>query len=105
MKLGVAAACAVLQVVPLSMLYCQVASASKPLTVTPPLLVMLSVLLLPVSAVKAKVGAEGGVVSRDTVKLTSDALKLPAVSMNFLLATLTTALPLDTLLLKVTVAV
>ena len=105
MKVVVAAACAVLQVVPLSMLYCQVASDSKPLTVTPPLLVMLSVVLLPVSAVRAKVGAKGGVVSRDTVKLTSDALKLPAVSMNFLLATLTTALPLDTLLLKVTVAV
>ncbi len=59
----VAAACAVLQVLPLSVLYSHVASASTPLTVTLLLLVMLSVLLLPVSAAKANAGVLGAEVS------------------------------------------
>ena len=59
----VAAACEALQVEPLLVLYCHVAPASTPLTVTLLLLVMPSVLLLPVSLLKASVGAEGAVVS------------------------------------------
>ena len=59
----VVAACAELQVLPLSVLYCHVASVSTPLTVTLALLVMLSVLLLPESVVKVKLGADGKVVS------------------------------------------
>ena len=56
-------ACAELQVLPLSVLYCHVAPASTPLTVTLLLVVMLSVLLLPVSAAKAKAGVLGAEVS------------------------------------------
>ena len=59
----VAAVCDALQVLPPSVLYCQVAVASTPPTVTLVLLVMLSVLLLPVSAAKAKAGALGAEVS------------------------------------------
>ena len=59
----VAAACAVLQVLPLSVLYCHVASVSTPLTVTLALLVTSSKPFLPVSAVKAKVGVLGKLVS------------------------------------------
>ena len=60
----VAAACAALQVLPLSVLYCQVASVSTPPTVMVPSLVAPSVLLLPASDVKASVGALGSVVSK-----------------------------------------
>ena len=63
MKLVVAAACDALQVLPLLVLYCHVAPVSTPLTVTLLLLVMLSVLLLPVSAAKANAGVLGAEVS------------------------------------------
>ena len=104
-KLVVVDACDVLQVLPPSVLYSHVAPASMPLTVKLVSLVMLSLLLLPVSDVKATVGADGGVLSIVTVKLTAGELELPAVSVNFPLATLTTALPQNTLLLTVKVAV
>src|SRR3989338_1336599 len=45
------------QVLPLSVLYCQVAPVSRPLTFTVPLPVSLSVALLPVSAASDSVGA------------------------------------------------
>src|SRR3989338_8053494 len=51
------------QVAPLSVLYCQVAPVSRPLTLTAPLLVILSVLPAPVSAASARVGADGAAVS------------------------------------------
>jgi len=51
------------QLLPLSVLYCQVALVSSPVTMTVPLLVMLSVLNLPVSENRVKLGAAGGVVS------------------------------------------
>ena len=60
----VAAACEALQVEPLSVLYCHVAPDSTPLTVTLVPLVMPSVLLSPVSLVKASVGAAGAAVSK-----------------------------------------
>ena len=63
-KLVVAAFCAALHVLPLLLLYCHVAPASMPLTVMLLSLVMLSVLLLPVSVVKANAGALGAEVSR-----------------------------------------
>ena len=63
-KLVVAAACEALHVEPLSVLYCHVAPASTPLTVTLVPLVMPSVLLLPVSLVKATEGAAGAEVSK-----------------------------------------
>ena len=82
LKLLVAAACDALQVLPLSVLYCQVAPASTPLTVTPVLLVKPSVLLLPVSAVKAKLGALGSVVSIvQLLVLLPTVDTLPAVSV------------------------
>ena len=43
--------------------YCHVVPPSSPLTVISPLLVILSVLLLPVSLDSAKVGADGTAVS------------------------------------------
>ena len=55
--------CDALHVLPLSLLYCHVAPASMPLMLTLVSLVMLSVLLLPVSVVKANPGADGSVVS------------------------------------------
>ena len=57
------AACAALQLLPPLVLYCQVAPASMPVTLTVPILVMPSLALVPVSAARAKVGAAGGVVS------------------------------------------
>ena len=63
MKLVVVDDCAELHELPLSVLYCHVASVSTPLTVTLAFLVTSSKPFLPVSAVKAKVGVLGKVVS------------------------------------------
>ena len=83
MKLVVDAVCDALQVLPLLVLYCHVAPASTPLTVTLLLLVMLSVLLLPVSAAKAKAGVLGAEVSivQPLVLLLVVAETLPAKSV------------------------
>ena len=78
----VEAACAALQVLPLLVLYCHVAPASTPLTVMLALLVIPSVLLLPLSAVKAKPGALGGVASTVQLLVLLAAVEtLPAVSV------------------------
>ena len=75
-------ACAELQVLPLSVLYCHVAFASTPLTVMLALLVMLSLLLLPASLVKAKLGVVGKVVSTvQLLALLATGDTLPAVSV------------------------
>ena len=82
LKVVVAAACDVLQVLPLLVLYCHVAPASTPLTVMLALLVTPSVLLLPLSAVKAKLGALGNVVSIvQLLVLLATVETLPAVSV------------------------
>jgi len=49
----------VVQVLPLSVLYSQRAPVSRPLTVIAPLLLVPSLALLPVSLVRANVGADG----------------------------------------------
>ena len=74
--------CAELHVLPLSVLYCHVASVSTPLTVMALSLVAPSVLLLPLSAVKAKLGALGSVVSIvQLLVLLATVDTLPAVSV------------------------
>ena len=62
-KLLTLAACAVLQLLPPLVLYCQVAPASMPVTLMVPTLVMPSLLELPSSVARAKVGAAGAVLS------------------------------------------
>ena len=57
MKLLTLAACAALQVLPPLVLYCQVAPASTPETLTVPTLLMPSLALAPVSVARANVGA------------------------------------------------
>ena len=52
----------VVQLVPPLVLYCQVAPASRPATLTEPMLVMLSV-AMPLLVARVIVGAAGGVVS------------------------------------------
>ena len=64
MKLLTLAACAVLQLAPPLVLYCQVAPASMPETLTVPTLVMPSLLELPSAVARAKAGAAGAVVSK-----------------------------------------
>ena len=54
----------VVQFAPSSMLYCQVAPASSPLTFTVPLLVIWSLSELPLSVASDRPGALGAVVSR-----------------------------------------
>ena len=63
MKLVTLAGCAVLQLVPPLVLYCQVAPVSMPVTLTVPMLVMPSLAMVPLSVARAKVGAAGAVPS------------------------------------------
>ncbi len=58
-----------LQLAPASVLYCQVAPASRPLTATVPTLLTPSLLLLPLSVLSAKVGAAGAVASKAKVNV------------------------------------
>ena len=62
-KLVTLAACALLQLLPPLVLYCQLAPASMPETLTVPMLVMPSLALVPLSVASAKVGAAGAVMS------------------------------------------
>src|SRR6185503_13828219 len=68
------------QFAPPSMLYCQVAPASSPLTFTVPLLVIWSLLELPLSVASARLGALGAVASRVIAAPLADAV-LPAPSV------------------------
>ncbi len=70
----------VVQVTPLSILYSMTAPGSIPVTLSEPMLVILSVLLLPLSVSSATVGAVGGVVSRVKVSPLPP-LELPATSV------------------------
>ena len=65
--------------VPLA-LYCTVAPVSVPVTVSAPLLVILSVMLEPVSNARATVGA-AALVSSVKLKAAEAALTLPATSV------------------------
>src|SRR5690554_3795504 len=65
---------------PPSVEYSHVASASRPLTFTVPLLVILSVASLPVSSASSRVGASGAVVST-VVEPVVGSLSLPAWSL------------------------
>ena len=67
---------------PLSVLYCQLAPGSMPVTFMVPTLVMPSLLLLPLSVVRANVGADGAALSTVMAAgLLLVAPVLPAVSV------------------------
>ena len=68
------------QLAPASVEYCQLAPASRPITLTVPLLVMPSLLLLPVSLARARAGATAAV-SMVTAASWPLALVLPARSL------------------------
>ncbi len=68
------------QVAPPSVLYCQVAPGSSPLTVTVPLLVIPSAGDRPVSTASIAAGASGKVVSTVTALSTDGVPTLPAAS-------------------------
>ena len=70
-----------LQFAPLSVLYCQVAPASKPEISILLMLVMPSVLLAPLSVVRARVGACGARVSILTLGVVPAPPVLPAASV------------------------
>ena len=91
-KLLTLAACAALQVVPPLVLYCQVAPASMPETLTVPTLVMPS--LAPLSVARVKVGAAGAAVSTACRDVAAALLPWPAASVATPAATLTLMLPL-----------
>ena len=69
------------QMAPASVEYCQLAPASRPNTLTVPLLVMPSLLLLPVSAARAMLGAAGVLLSMVIAPSWALALVLPARSL------------------------
>ena len=96
------------QLMPPLMLYCQVAPASSPLTLTLPLLVMPSP-TTPLSTARLRPGAAGGVVSTGGVTVLSmsrlralDAAPLlPAASLKLAAATVILALAEPALAVKV----
>ena len=69
------------QLLPPLVEYCQLAPASRPVTLTVPLFVMPSLLLVPVSLARARPGAVGALVSMVTAASCALALVLPARSL------------------------
>ena len=70
------------QLTPLSVLNCQLAPPSRPMTLTTPELVVLSAALLPESLARAKLGEVGSVVSTVMDKGAEGALALPPWSVS-----------------------
>ena len=68
------------QLTPASVEYCQLALASRPDTLTVPMLVIPSPLLAPVSAARARLGATGALLSTVISSSWALALVLPARS-------------------------
>ena len=69
------------QVLPPSTLYCQLAPASSPVTLTVPTLLMWSLTEMPLSSAKLRLGAAGAVLSRVNANALEAALTLPAASL------------------------
>jgi len=73
------------QLLPPSVMYCQVAPVSSPMMLTVPFVVMLSVADVPVSWARARLGAAGGVWSTLMARLVS----LPVLPARSVCLTLT----------------
>src|SRR3569833_2242208 len=83
----------VLQLVPPSVLYCQIAFVSRPVTLTIPSLVIVSVLLLPVSAASASVGAATVVSSTKAWLATVPSLPALSVTLSWRVVLLVSVTP------------